>query len=77
MLRGMTRSEILDELRKLDPEERAHLIEELWESVEEDDFFLTDEQAAEIERRAAELEADPSIGIPWEEIRADLGKRFG
>ncbi|HEX4295772.1 MAG TPA: addiction module protein [Rhizomicrobium sp.] len=73
----MTRSEILDELRKLDPEERAELIEELWESVEEDDFFLTDEQAAEIERRAAELEADPSIGIPWEEIRADLRKRFG
>jgi putative addiction module component (TIGR02574 family) len=73
----MTRSEILDELRKLDPEERAQLIEELWESVEEDDFFLTDEQAAEIERRAAELEADPSIGIPWEEIRADLRKRFG
>jgi putative addiction module component (TIGR02574 family) len=73
----MTRNEILDELRKLDPEERAQLIEELWESVEEDDFFLTDEQAAEIERRAAELEADPSIGIPWEEIRADLRKRFG
>ena len=73
----MTRNEILDEIRKLAPEERAQLMEELWDSVEEDDFFLTDEQAAEIERRAAELEADPSIGIPWEEIRADLRKRFG
>ena len=72
----MTRNEILDEIRKLAPEERAQLIEELYETVEED-CPLTDEQIAEIERRAAELEADPSIGIPWEEVRARLRAKFG
>ena len=72
----MTRSEILDEIRKLAPEERAQLLEELYETVE-DDFPLTEEQLKEIERRDAELKADPSIGIPWEEVRARLRAKFG
>ena len=28
-----------------------------------------DEFAAEVNRRAAELRADPSAGIPWERVR--------
>jgi putative addiction module component (TIGR02574 family) len=71
----MTRNEILDEIRKLDPEERAQLIEELWETVD-DDFFLTDEQIAEIERRIEEHERDPSTAIPWEVVRERLQSRF-
>jgi putative addiction module component (TIGR02574 family) len=72
----MTRNEILDEIRKLDPEERAQLMEELSETIDAD-FPLTEEQWKEIERRDAELKADPSIGIPWEEVRARLRAKFG
>jgi putative addiction module component (TIGR02574 family) len=72
----MTRNEILDEIRKLAPEERAQLMEELYDTIEED-FPLTEEQWKEIERRDAELEADPSIGVPWEEVRARLRAKFG
>lgn len=76
----MTRSEILAELMKLDPEERMQVAEELWESVANEPdspFALSDEKLAEIKRRDAELEADPSIGISWEAVRARLLAKFG
>ncbi len=72
----MTRQELRAELLKLDVEERIELAEFLWESVGDAGFSLTDEQAAELDRRMKEVEDDPSIGIPWEQVRADLLKRF-
>ena len=38
---------------------------------------LTPEQAAELDRRLAEFEKNPREGIPWEQVEADLNKRFG
>ncbi|HWA92364.1 MAG TPA: addiction module protein [Rhizomicrobium sp.] len=75
----MTRSELVAELMKLDPEERRLAAEELWESVADEDVSreFTEEELAEIERRDAEFQADPSSGIPWEEIRDELRKRHG
>ena len=71
----MTRNEILDEIRKLAPEERAQLMEELYETVE-GEFPLSEEQLKEIERRIEEHERDPSSAIPWEVVRARLWARF-
>jgi len=62
----MTRSEIMNEILKLDLDEQIRLAEELWKKVGDDD--LTDEEWAEIERRGAELDANPEIGISWEEL---------
>jgi putative addiction module component (TIGR02574 family) len=76
----MTRKELVAELLKLDAEERLQAAEELLHSVAndpDDPFALSEEQIAEIERRAAELERDPSIGIPWEVVRARLIDKFG
>ena len=76
----MTRKELVAELMKLDPEERMQAAEELWESVANDPggpFALSEEEIKEIRRRAAELERDPSIGIPWEVVRARLLAKFG
>jgi len=33
---------------------------------------LSAEQRATIRRRSAEMDANPSIGIPWEELYAEL-----
>jgi putative addiction module component (TIGR02574 family) len=33
---------------------------------------LTDEQKATVRRRAAEMAADPAVGVPWEEVYDDL-----
>lgn len=68
-----------DQAMQLPPEERLELGYDLIESVPEADdaFELTDEQKAEIERRMAEHERDPSSSIPLEEFMARLRSRFG
>jgi putative addiction module component (TIGR02574 family) len=38
---------------------------------------LTAHQKATVRARAAELDADPSLGIPWEEVNAELAAEFG
>jgi putative addiction module component (TIGR02574 family) len=72
----MTRNEIVAELLKLDSEERLQIVEVLWDSIADEDLPLTDEQASELQRRMDELENDPSIGIPWEDVKARLRERF-
>ncbi len=65
--------EVMEALLKLPSQERADLAMALWESLDEADreasVDLTPEQAAELDRRFAEHLADPSTGIPWEEVR--------
>lgn len=68
--------EVMETLLKLPSSERADLALALWESLDEADrdatFELTPELVAELERRMAEHDADPSTAIPWEEVRKKL-----
>jgi putative addiction module component (TIGR02574 family) len=68
-----------DQVMQLPPEERLELAHDLLESVPDagDDFELTDEQKAEIERRIAEHERDPESAIPWEVVRERLRAKYG
>ncbi|HYH66402.1 MAG TPA: addiction module protein [Urbifossiella sp.] len=61
----------------LPPDERLQLAEELWDSVTADDGPLTDAQFAELERRRANLEANPATGRRWEDVFARLKARSG
>ncbi|MBI5504648.1 MAG: addiction module protein [Deltaproteobacteria bacterium] len=64
--------ELLREALTLPAQERADVAAELLASLEEtvDDLEqLESEWAAEIERRARRVLAEPSAGIPWEEVR--------
>ena len=65
--------DVMETLLKLPPHERADLAIALWDSLDEADqeasVELTPELAAELDRRLAEHIADPSTGIPWEEVR--------
>lgn len=73
----MNKATLLAEIMQLTPQERRDLVEKLCVAVEEDDAFaLTPEQKAEIDRRIAEHERDPSRAIPWEEVRQHLRARF-
>jgi putative addiction module component (TIGR02574 family) len=72
-------------------EERLRLIEELWLSIEKDaekgdsaavhalgfDDKIDPELLAEMERRADELERDPSKGVRWEDLREELQRKYG
>jgi len=51
----------------LSPAERIELAEQLWNSLDPAVTALSDEQAAELRRRRAELDADGDPGEAWEQ----------
>ena len=63
--------------RKLPIPERIQLVEDIWNSIAQDakSLPLTDEQRAELDRRWAEHERDPSSAIPWDQVKTELYKR--
>ena len=56
----------------LSPAERIELAEQLWDSLDPAATPLTDEQAAELRRRRAELDADGDPGEPWEQALDEI-----
>jgi putative addiction module component (TIGR02574 family) len=53
--------------------QRVLLIDELVESLPPDKGPYSDEEiTAELERRWAEFEKDPSLAIPWSEVKRRL-----
>jgi putative addiction module component (TIGR02574 family) len=75
----MNAAEILEAAKTLPQAERIKLAQDFWEIIVEDGYDpeLTSEQAAELDRRLAEFEKNPREGIPWEQVEANLNKRFG
>lgn len=67
-----------EELFKLSAAERLELVEELWDSIAEEDevLALTDEQREDLERRLADADADPASGSPWDEVRERIRNRL-
>ena len=63
--------------RKLPSPDRIALVEDIWDSIAQDaqTLPLTDELRAELDRRWAEHERDPSSAIPWETVRKELYER--
>ena len=65
----------LEKLMKLSPAEREELVTPDWDNYIDDDDggpelleHETPEFFAELDRRSAEHDADPSSAIPWEEV---------
>ena len=65
------------DVRRLSPEERIELAEELWDSLVEEDIVLTPEQLEELERRRARLDREGPRGRPWREVLGEIEKRGG
>ena len=61
----------------LSPAERIELAEQLWDSLDPAATALTDEQAAQLRRRRAELDADGDPGEPWEQALDEIEKHGG
>lgn len=64
------------EIKKLSIPERLLLVEEIWDSIAEENeaFVLTKSQKAELERRAKSFATNPRQGRTWEEIKAEFMK---
>ena len=51
--------------------ERLEIVNLIWESIanEHVELPVPEWQIAEIERRSAEMDAVPNLGIPWEDVK--------
>lgn len=67
----------LDEIRRMSVPERLKLLDDIWETLmeEQEVLPLTDAQAREIDRRLAEYRANPEVAAGWEEVRHRLRAR--
>jgi putative addiction module component (TIGR02574 family) len=72
----MTRP-VLESALRLPVAERIELVQAIWDSVvaEAASVPVTEEQRAELDRRLADAEANPSDERSWPEVRASLEKR--
>ena len=75
----MTRAELFEQAKELPLAERIELLNQIRETIEDEGYDpdLTPEQLEELDRRAEEASRNPEPGIPWEQVRADLKKRYG
>jgi putative addiction module component (TIGR02574 family) len=73
----MSRTEILEELRRMPEAERRELVETI--DLEFGDFndSLTPEQKDELDRRAEAFRKNPRDAIPFEQMREEARQRFG
>lgn len=63
----------MEAIRKLSHAERLALMMQIWETlVDDDDVPISDAVLDEMERRAAELDADPSKAISHDEMMRRL-----
>jgi putative addiction module component (TIGR02574 family) len=69
----MSAAQVLEQLDKLPFEEQREVVGQLREKFDGD---LTQEQIAELDRRAEELQKNPKSGIPWEQVRAEARQRL-
>jgi putative addiction module component (TIGR02574 family) len=63
------------DLTKLTADEKLELIDELWISIEPEEFPLSVEQRAELNRRLDRLDEEGPVGVPWETVRAEMTPR--
>ena len=73
----MSATEILEQIRKLTPEEQREVFERIDQEYGVFSDELSPEQITELERRAEEFRKNPKSGIPWEQVRDEARKKFG
>jgi hypothetical protein len=76
----MSKTEILEELPKLTPEEREEIrlkLAELDGDWLDSNDPLSDKEKALLEARLEDLEKHPEKSIPWSEAETQLKARYG
>ena len=70
----MSQASLPPEILSLPIPQRVHLVEQIWDSIVEDEqgFELTTEQKKELDRRLDSHQASPKSGKSWEEVKSRL-----
>jgi putative addiction module component (TIGR02574 family) len=70
----MSQSSLPPEIRQLPLAERVQLVEQIWNSIAEDEkqFQLTAAQQVELDKRLLAQQDDPNRSAPWEEVKKRL-----
>ncbi len=68
--------ELTKQARNLSIAERIRLVEEIWDTIAEENeaFDLTDAQKRELDRRLTSARNKPCQGRTWDEIKAEFMK---
>ncbi|MFM2225572.1 MAG: hypothetical protein RJA07_1774 [Bacteroidota bacterium] len=60
----------LKEILQLSVDERIHMVETIWDSIEKDAISdLTESQKQLINERLEAYENNPTLGSPWSEVK--------
>jgi|HubBroStandDraft_1064217.scaffolds.fasta_scaffold158976_1 putative addiction module component (TIGR02574 family) len=70
----MSATEILAKARELPPEQRREIVEALLDDLEPEE---SPEFIGELERRAEDALKNPGDCVPWDDVRAELKKKYG
>jgi putative addiction module component (TIGR02574 family) len=62
------------DIEQLSPQERLELIERLWDSLSDDDVPVTEAQRGELDHRLDALDREGPVGVPWEQVLAEIGR---
>lgn len=67
-------SNLTEEAKKLPVDERIALVEEIWDSIAEENgcFELTEAQKQELDRRIQSSQQNPQAGRSWEDIKSEF-----
>jgi putative addiction module component (TIGR02574 family) len=67
----MTQPTLPPGIRELSVPDRVALVEQIWDSIVEDEarFELSDAQKAELDQRLARRGSSPSRGSDWEDVK--------
>lgn len=75
ILTGMVNPALQSAIEAMSLDERLELVEFIESTVESEPIELTEAEKSLIRSRAAELQADPSIGLTWDELKARVAAR--
>ena len=68
--------ELTEQAKNLSIPERIRLVEEIWDTIAEENeaFELTDAQKRELDRRLESAQSNPGQSRTWDEIKAEFMK---
>ncbi len=69
---------VLNEVASWPVDDRIRLVQEVWDRLVDQGYEpeLTEEMKAELDRRIAEMDRNPELGVPWEEVKARVLGKF-